>query len=165
MLLTTLAVLANPQAQATDYVADVAHSILEFEVDAFLGPVHGTFKEWSVAVSVDGGDLSTLKGSVTVNVATIDTRIGPCFPTASLCRRWRTHTGGCAARRVRVTLSPARSRTAASHRRCCRPTCGWCSSSTATRRAPPRSPFISLNLPKSPFISLCNTASAAEIVI
>jgi len=75
MLLTTLAVLANPQAQAPDYVADVAHSILEFEVDAFLGPVHGTFKEWSVAVSVDGGDLSTLKGSVTVNVATIDTRI------------------------------------------------------------------------------------------
>ncbi len=75
MIFLSLALLGNPSAHATDYVADVAHSILEFEVDALTGPVHGTFKGWSGEITVDNGDLSTLRGSITVDVATIDTRI------------------------------------------------------------------------------------------
>jgi polyisoprenoid-binding protein YceI len=75
MFLATLLFLSTPEAEATDYVADVAHSILEFEVDSLLGPVHGTFKDWNAAVSVENNNLGTLTGSITVNVATIDTRI------------------------------------------------------------------------------------------
>jgi polyisoprenoid-binding protein YceI len=75
MFKLSLALLLSPQALATDYVADVAHSILEFEVNALTGPVHGTFKDWSGEITVDSGDLSTLRGSLTVEVATIDTRI------------------------------------------------------------------------------------------
>lgn len=75
MFLLSLGLLTSPQAHATDYVVDVAHSILEFEVNALTGPVHGTFKDWSGEITVDNGDLSTLRGSLTVEVATIDTRI------------------------------------------------------------------------------------------
>lgn len=75
MFLTTLALLTSTPVHAADYKADVAHSILEFEVEALLGPVHGTFKDWKADVSIEGNDLSTLSGSVTVDVATIDTRI------------------------------------------------------------------------------------------
>jgi polyisoprenoid-binding protein YceI len=75
MLVLFLALLGSPSAEPTEYVADVAHSILEFEVDALTGPVHGTFKGWAGEITVDNGDLSTLRGSITVDVATIDTRI------------------------------------------------------------------------------------------
>ncbi len=75
MFLSTLLLLNTATAETVSYQADTAHSILEFEVDALLGPVHGTFKDWSIEVTVEDGDLNTLKGVATVNVATIDTRV------------------------------------------------------------------------------------------
>jgi len=70
------ALLLTGWLQAADYTADLNHSTLEFSVGSALFDAHGTFQTWSVTATLpDGADLSGLRGAVTVDVASVDTRV------------------------------------------------------------------------------------------
>jgi len=71
LLLVASASQAAPQKQ----VIDIAHSTLDFTVASFLIDAEGTFKSWRGEVTLDQENIENSSVHVTINAASIDTRI------------------------------------------------------------------------------------------
>jgi len=70
------ALLLTGWVHAADYTVDVNHSVLGFSVQSALFDVSGTFGSWSgTAALPEGADLTALTGAITVDVASVDTRV------------------------------------------------------------------------------------------
>ena len=66
--------LILPTALASSYVLDPLHSTLVFAVESDLYTARGRFDRWSGEVQVpDDGDLNGMKGTVTVQIGSMDT--------------------------------------------------------------------------------------------
>lgn len=68
--------VAASQPAATDYEIDIVHSELSFRIRHLLGRVAGTFGEWGGTVSIDTLNPANSRVNVTVQTASIDTRVG-----------------------------------------------------------------------------------------
>jgi polyisoprenoid-binding protein YceI len=73
LILTGLMLIAG-NVFAADWVVDKAHSSMNFKVKHLvISTVSGTFTEFEGTFSFDPNDLSTLSGSVTAQIASINT--------------------------------------------------------------------------------------------
>ncbi|HRP07571.1 MAG TPA: YceI family protein [Gemmatimonadales bacterium] len=79
ILAATMALLAAPavSAQQARFEIDPVHSELSFRIRHLFGRVAGTFGEWGGMVSTDTLDLSSTSVDVTIQAASIDTRVAP----------------------------------------------------------------------------------------